>query len=99
MDCRPPSSNYLVSENILHQSDLANYCTSKDQVHEVLTDACPATKGKRKYTVPLARLWGVAAETGKLEMRRQVEGISEEAFEVPLPQEEVETLQQRHFNS
>ena len=94
-----PLIRFMSRENVNRLSDLANYCPSKESVHSLLVDACPDTKGERRHMVPLARLWDVAVETGKLEVRRQVEGVTDQALETPLNQEEVDSLNNRYRRS
>ena len=68
----------------------------KPQLQQFLIDACEATRGQRKWGVPLGHLWDIAKETAKHEVSSQVFGVSGVNLEAPLHREEVCNWDARH---
>ena len=51
---------YMSSENINALADLPQYCTTKEQVWDLLVQKCDTSRDQFKFRVPLGHLWDIA---------------------------------------
>merc|ERR1711965_721736 len=87
--------DYMSSENINSLEDVACYCKT-DEISELLLEKHAATRGQRKFLVPLSRLWFAGKAALDIGTKRQTEGMTDVSLETPLPAEDLDALQQRH---
>ena len=75
---------YMSSENVNSLEDFACYCTT-DEIQELLIEKHSATRGQRKFLVPLSRLWLAGKAALDIGAKRQAEGVTDVSLETPLP--------------
>ena len=44
-------------EMITKASHFLRYCKQHEELYDLLINVCPATKGQRKWMVPLSEIW------------------------------------------
>ena len=86
---------FMTQEKITCAAQLANYIDTREEVMSLLVARVPATANDRNQKAVLTRLWREADQAENLRLTRQANGVEQDDWENPLPEQTRSSLMQR----